>query len=522
MQLERLALKLRPRGAWEAMDLGLVLARSHWRAVWGVWLAVYVPAAVMLSIALREEAWLAAFVLWWLKPVFDRFVLHVLSRAVFGETPGVRATLGAWRELLRPGLAAWLTVHRLDLARAFVLPIWQLERQSGRAARARRTVVQKFLRSHAVWLAVVCLNFEAAVMLSADYARDLFVPGGAATPFTTAVLSGEATRLWTWANTLVYGLAVSVIEPVYVAAGFALYLDRRMRLEAWDLEVALRRMSRRLAAPAAAACFGLALALGLAVAPTPTQAASFHPTQAASFHPAQAASFHPAQAASFHPAQAASTHSAQAAPDSPKREIARVLSSPDFDTRRTIANWRYRGGKQEPARAESDGEFWLRVGRLISQVMQFVAWAALAVLVIALAWQARRLFARTGPPRPPPPAAARARLSARVAPAPLPADVAAEAEALAARGALREALALLYRGALAALAARYGVAVAPSDTEADSLRLAQGALAEPARGYFTLLVEHWRRAAYAAAPAAREQIVQLCAGWRTYFGAPRA
>jgi hypothetical protein len=38
-----------------------------------------------------------------------------------------------------------------------------------------------------------------------------------------------------------YALAVLFLEPFYVAAGFALYLNRRAELEAWDIEQDLRR-----------------------------------------------------------------------------------------------------------------------------------------------------------------------------------------------------------------------------------------------------------------------------------------
>jgi hypothetical protein len=40
---------------------------------------------------------------------------------------------------------------------------------------------------------------------------------------------------------IAYASAVFVLEPFYVAAGFALYLNRRAELEAWDIEQELRR-----------------------------------------------------------------------------------------------------------------------------------------------------------------------------------------------------------------------------------------------------------------------------------------
>ncbi len=37
-----------------------------------------------------------------------------------------------------------------------------------------------------------------------------------------------------------HAAAVLFVEPFYVAAGFAMYLNRRVELEAWDVEQDLR------------------------------------------------------------------------------------------------------------------------------------------------------------------------------------------------------------------------------------------------------------------------------------------
>src|SRR3546814_6024434 len=52
--------------------------------------------------------------------------------------------------------------------------------------------------------------------------------------------------------------ALPIFEPFYVGAGLGLYLNRRTRIEAWDVEIALRRMRTRLATTATA----LLLAIG--------------------------------------------------------------------------------------------------------------------------------------------------------------------------------------------------------------------------------------------------------------------
>ena len=42
-------------------------------------------------------------------------------------------------------------------------------------------------------------------------------------------------------SSLAYAAAVGFMEPFYVAAGFGLYLNRRVELEAWDIEQEFRR-----------------------------------------------------------------------------------------------------------------------------------------------------------------------------------------------------------------------------------------------------------------------------------------
>ena len=37
-----------------------------------------------------------------------------------------------------------------------------------------------------------------------------------------------------------YRVAVAIVEPFFVGAGFAMYLNRRVELEAWDIEQEFR------------------------------------------------------------------------------------------------------------------------------------------------------------------------------------------------------------------------------------------------------------------------------------------
>lgn len=484
MQLERVGVALRPRQPWEAIDLGFVMAREWSAALYAAFLAVFVPIAVALHAALPDRLWLAALLAWWLKPLFDRFALHVVSRAVFGEIPSVRATLAAWRDALSPGLVASLTLHRFNLARSLVLPVWQLEKSRGRAARERRTTLGRRMRSHAVGLTVACLHFEAVVAFSLGALAALVLPAAADVEFDFAQWFRDGTAGWTLADSAAYMTAIALIEPLYVAGGFSLYLNRRSILEGWDVEVALRRMADRLAAARPAAALAAA-ALGLALLAGGPEAL------------------------------------AQPAGKSARVEIVEVLKAPEFQEYREVMRWRYRGAEDpDKAPRRSDGSpFLTGLGRFIAGVAEFGLWLAVAALVVAALLAARRflpqlLEAREDRYRPP-----EMLFGLAVAPKSLPQDPAAAAQDLVAAGRLREALSLLYRAALSTLVHRDGVRLAEGDTEGDCTRAARGALPAGAARYFERLVGAWQGAAYAARLPDAGAAADLAAEWPAHFAA---
>jgi hypothetical protein len=59
------------------------------------------------------------------------------------------------------------------------------------------------------------------------------------------VLSGELPVFLLVTFPVAYAMAVLFLEPFYVGAGFAIYLNRRAELEAWDIEQEFRRAFSR-------------------------------------------------------------------------------------------------------------------------------------------------------------------------------------------------------------------------------------------------------------------------------------
>ncbi|HBZ99145.1 MAG TPA: DUF4129 domain-containing protein, partial [Pseudomonas sp.] len=65
------------------------------------WAAVTLPVFGLFSLLLWQHPSVALLLFWWLKPLFERLPLHILSKALFGETPSLRESLKAFPGLLR-------------------------------------------------------------------------------------------------------------------------------------------------------------------------------------------------------------------------------------------------------------------------------------------------------------------------------------------------------------------------------------------------------------------------------------
>jgi hypothetical protein len=485
MQLEQLAVDLRQRTPWEASDLGTVMFRQWWIPIIRVWLAVYLPVAVLLAAIFEHRAWIAMLVLWWLKPVFDRFVLHVLSRAVFSEVPTVAQTLGAWRDILKTGVIADLTYKRLSLRRSFNLPIAQLEGPSQKSVSARARVLGKRVGAYAAAITIACLHFELIAMIGAQGLVEFFTPENP---------DASEFDLWDWirgasdraivepVDLAYYVAAVTLIEPLYVAQGFGLYLIRRTLLEGWDIEIGFRRLANRLGKQSSAWLTAIALSGTALLGPSEVRAA-------------------------------------EATLQSAKEEITEIMKAPEFERYREVTQWRWKGAKRDDQRAPEVSAWFRSIVEAIAELARAFVWIIAGVLVAILLWYARRYLVeleRThrASYRPPP-----ALFGLDVAPETLPPDIARVARSHLEQGGVREALSLLYRGALSALIHDYKVPLRSSHTEWDCVREAARTLDAERATYFAELVAQWQTCAYADRIPSKALVDALIEGWIHAFAA---
>ncbi|MFJ2389351.1 DUF4129 domain-containing protein [Pseudomonas koreensis] len=510
MRLSDATVAIRPRSTWEAMDLGVLMSQQHRRLLMTSWAIVTLPLFALLTLLLWDSPSLAVFIFWWLKPAYERLPLYILSKALFGETPTLKQALREFPRLLKPQLLASLTWRRLSLSRSFLLPVLQLEGLDGTARQQRLQVLLQRNAGAAQWLTIIGVHLETALWIGLMVLFYMLLPQQIETDWDWQSLILDADHHWRWLEHLTnafYALVLVVWEPVYVACGFSLYLNRRTTLEAWDIELVFRRLRQRLNSSA----LGLLLAVCLLLPALPPVWAAADPASAPEA-----------------PRLLQQPLTSQAAHDS----IKALLEQPPFKNQESVT--RYRFGDDPAAPAETtpgEAPQWLKtlLGWLdgqrfnaLASLIEVLLWGALIAAVGWLIWHYRQ-FLRTFVSR-------RARLPARVRPAApqqafgldlnpqsLPDDIAASAEQLW-HTQPRAALGLLYRGLLSRLLHDFDLTLKPADTEHQVLLRVEQLQRPELLSFSRTLTLHWQNMAYGhRVPAAHLQ-QELCDGWRALFG----
>jgi hypothetical protein len=493
MDYERISIAIRERGDAEAIDVGFALARRHFGALVLATAAAAIPLAAACRTLLADWPGLALALFWWLQPVCERLPLLLASRLFLGESPSALGATAGRRSALLRHLAGDLTWRRLSPMRSYLAPLRQLEgasravlsrrlrslSRSGRWAAAGLTAATVAFEVGA-WITLVVFVLQIARNRSLEDAIQALAadPAGPAGPVG---IVGYA--MWV----AVFGL----MTPFYVCAGFTLYINRRVSVEGWDIELVFRRMARRLsqARQAAAASAGRAgAALALAVVLWASAAGAWAQPAAAAAEVEQAARV--------------------------ARAVEEVLADEEFGSTRQRTVWRPRWrGSSRDRTAPADVALLEALATLVAEAAPWVLGCGAAGLLGWLLYRSRGLVRsrrsvrqQPGPGPTTEPAAG---------PEPIPADWPAAAARTWDSDPVR-AMSLLYRGVLSAIAAGGGIDLPPSLTESECLRRVREQV--PGHGEGPLLeriARAWIRAAYAGdppAPSAFEEMRSAAAG----------
>lgn len=251
MNLDKMTVNIKPLPVYQAMDLGLSIARAWYGDLWRLWwqspaLWLGLVASVMLAMfpmyGQAEFAvyfWLI-FGLWWLKPLHERRLVIFLSQKLFNneyqieDVPQLAKTMPKVRFML---------FKRLGSRRMMVMPVHLLEGQTGKNAKTRLKALTRrqdgqisshgagfFILEMAIWL----VGYETLLSLC---------------QLGSNLGSEVELEIPQWLDAMLFVLSyfatISLLTPFFVASGFAMYLCKRSQLEGWDIELTFRKLLRR-------------------------------------------------------------------------------------------------------------------------------------------------------------------------------------------------------------------------------------------------------------------------------------
>ncbi len=511
MKIDSLILEVRPRTPWEAMDLAVRLVMSHWALLASSWMVSIFPLFIIINlILLKDYPLLTFFLLWFLKPLYDRIPLFVLSRIIFAEKTTWQDVLNAIPSLLKTHLFSSLTIYRFDPGRSFALPVRQLEGLIGQQRRERMKTLHKG-NNREVLFFILCFHLETLISWGLIGLLLMMLPTDMAVQGAEEIFLNEEPGLLL--NSLSMGLyfiSLMLIETIYVAGGFVLYLNRRIILEGWDIELVFRKLAQTQKATKIYCPSFSILLLGV-----------FCLVLSSSFS-AEVYAMPQSDSAKYHAILPPVNPVALAANQS-KKVIEAVMNDPVFNRIKEIETLEYTGDMNQ-SEPEYD-HLWLTdimesMGKTLAFIFEIALWMiALMALVLLLKYRHHLHFGfgsishskNTQP---------EVLLGLDIREESLPDNIIEQVLKLYHAHDHRSAMALLYRATLSKLVQEYHFDLKKGATEGDCLTLVTKKLplsSQEKGHYFKELTQVWQLTAYAHQMISEEKIMDLCHHWSLFY-----
>ncbi len=489
MELENVTVEIRPRNPWEAMDLGILLIREFRQQIIPAWIIITALTFGLLHLLTGGSLVLSMFLFWWLKPAFDRILLRIFSRALFGTQTTTMESLRSIPEIFSTGLWINLTLLRFNPSRSFHLPVWMLEGLRGESRVKRIRLLAANIRFYPMWLTGSCQLMELVLQIAPLLLLAALIPEGIGSDLISTVMFGEELPGWiAFFTSFFFYLSVVIIEPIYVASGFMLYIDRRTKLEGWDIELAFRRMAKRLES---------------AQKPTPLASSLIAVLITSALLTGNISDL-------------------QAAPtvEESRQVINDVLNAEDLNRSKKYTKWVPNWEDEEDF---DETNFLAQIKQLIDYIAQLfrgAIWVAVALMIILLIIYHKKWLDILGKirRRPKKKQPIEQLFGLDLTPESFPDDIPNSAKNLVNSGNLRAALSLLYRASLSNLLDQDELNLRSSDTEGDVLALAKTHISRTRSQYLETLTTSWKNTAYGHHQPDQKTAILLCQQWRQHFG----
>jgi hypothetical protein len=395
----------------------------------------------------------------------------------------------------------WLTLRRLSVTRSFDMPVTTLERLHGAERQDRKNVLQLVASGPAMWLTVLMVHIEILLVYGILGVALLMKPGYFEVDWLALVLEDIGwMRYLTDTLTLV---VMAILAPFYTLAGFSLYLNRRIALEGWDIELHFQNIVAGSSARAGKALVVAVLGCVLVF-------------------PALLPGVSTAHAAPIENRLESPT------PVESHGRIETILAGDAFHQRETISRWQ----RKDTRRENPDPSIppWLQVladlaERLadgvttLGRVFEVALWIVAACTVAYLVYRYRRGLAgsleyvRSGKPDTESPEIPEVLFGMDVTRESLPQDVAGAARKLWDDQQPRDAVSLLYRASLSRLMHSHRCPFASGDTEEECLRRVEQLGKNRLSRFMADLTRQWQRIAYGHRKLSQDDFESLCSHW---------
>ena len=476
MKFQDSQVELRLRAPDEATDVGVLLARRYWWALLGSWAVFAIP---IFGVACYiPNTILALLFFWWFKPLYERLPLQVVSSAIFLQKHSLKSGL---RGVFQYDTLAWMTIFRLCPGRSTLTPIAALEgieSGTGKIRRRRQLIksplISSYLLLHGGMALCELILIATGVILYMKIFQPVFDE--------TAVSAQLVSMRWDWVWDSQSGKLVilslllassAFIAPFYVCAGFGLYINRRIGLEGWDLYLGLQRLITRLSV----VCLALVILLPVVsvVAQDATDTTSLTVGSKANVR-----------------SEIDETIREHVVLEERFREIRR-------DERKPRSPW---------SELLQHLAYWSFVGLLVALFVWLVVWVVFRLRI----WEFVKKRSRSSKVE----ESEVSIIADAKKGVDLPSDVVANAKLAWNEGRARDAMSLLYRGALLFLIAKYSCPIEVCDTERVCARVIARRVPSLST-VFNKLSLHWQQVAYGKKTLADREFRQLLSQYEDSF-----
>ncbi len=246
MKIESIQVALRERNPWQAIDLGFDISRQFSSMLYKSYCLSLVVISLPIILALRNYPTWASLLIWYLKPLFEVGPQTLLSRRIFGEVFSNRQIINITLLSMKQHWWAAITSLRFSIRRSFVMPVFLLEGLGVKQRRKRLSTLSLGQSQGPTSLTVLLAHGEALFYLVLLFIIYQFIPNYERVD-PMLIFQPDAEHLGLqWLTIGCWLVAMILIAPFYICGGFSLYLNKRIELEGWDLELSFKKIKNRL------------------------------------------------------------------------------------------------------------------------------------------------------------------------------------------------------------------------------------------------------------------------------------